>query len=80
VTEDTVSGDDFALVVASENDWVWDVDAVVAAIADNWPRAKVHDGHPVAGGTYRTCIDLPEAGGRGIQVAVNDSGTMISLQ
>jgi hypothetical protein len=74
-----VSGDEFALVVACETDWVWDLDAVVTAVAENWPQTAVHDGYPVPGSTYRAVLDIPETGGRGIQAALDDSGKMVSL-
>ncbi len=34
-----MAGDDFTLVMASETDWAWDLDAVVAAPRPSrWPR------------------------------------------
>jgi len=76
-----VAGDDFALVVVGDTDWRWDVDAVLAAIAATWPPARIHDGYPVQGSTFRAAVDVPDLpGDRGIQVGLHDSGKMISLQ
>ena len=71
----------FALVVASETDWAWDLDAVVAAVAATWPQAKIYHGNPVEGSSFRGCLDLPDPpDGRGVQIALDDSGKMISLR
>src|SRR6266540_2895292 len=76
-----MAGDDFTLVMASETDWAWDLDAVVAALASTWPQAKIYDGYPVEGSTFRAHLDLPDPpDGRGIQIALDDSGKMISLR
>lgn len=76
-----MAGDDFALVVVGNTDWTWDLDAIVSAVAATWPRAKIHDRHPVEGSTFRAYLDLPDPlGGRGVQVALDDSGQLISLQ
>ncbi len=76
-----MAADDFALVVASETDWAWDIDAVVAAVAAAWPQAKLYDGYPIEGSTLRAYLDLPDpADGRGLQVALDDSGKLLSLK
>jgi hypothetical protein len=76
-----VAVDDFTLVVVSEIDWTWNLDAVVAAIAATWPQADIHDGYPLAGSTFRVFAYLPDArAGRNMEVALDDSGRMISLE
>ena len=76
-----MAGDDFALVVVGDTDWTWDLDAVLAAIAATWPLAKIYDGYPVQGSTFRAEVDLPDPpDDRGIQVGLDDSGRMISLE
>jgi hypothetical protein len=76
-----VAGDDFALAVVGDTDWTWDLDAVLAAIAATWPLAKIYDDYPVQGSTFRAEVDLPDPpDDRGIQVGLDDSGRMISLE
>jgi hypothetical protein len=75
-----VAGDDFALVVVGDTDWAWDLDAVVAAVAATWPQATIHDHYPVQGSTFRAYLDLPDTPGGGVQVALDDSGKLISLR
>ncbi len=76
-----MAGDDFALVVVGDTDWTWDLDAVLAAIAATWPLAKIYDGYPVQGSTFRAEVDLPDPpDDHGIQVGLDDSGKMISLE
>ncbi len=58
-----------------------DLDAVVAAVAATWPQAKIHDGYPVPEQHLSCYLDLPDPpDGRGIQIALDDSGKMISLK
>jgi hypothetical protein len=67
--------------VTSDTDWAWDLDAVVAAIAATWPQASIHDGHPIQGSIFRAYLDLPDPpDSRGIQVAFNDLGKLISFR
>ena len=76
-----MAGDDFILVVVGETDWTWDIDAIVAAIASTWPQADIRDGYPLAGSTFRVFAYLPDArAGRNMEVALDDSGRMISLE
>ncbi len=66
--------------VTSDTDWAWDLDAVVAAIAATWPQASIHDGYPIQGSIFRAYLDLPDPpDSRGIQVAFNDLGKLISF-
>jgi hypothetical protein len=76
-----VAGDDFVLVVVGDTGWAWDLDAVAAAVAATWPQATIHDHYPVEGSTFRAYLDLPDPpGGGGVQVALDDSGKLISLR
>jgi hypothetical protein len=52
----------------------------VTAVAAAWPQAKIYDHYPIEGSTFRAYLDLPDPpGDRGIQVALDNSGKMISL-
>jgi hypothetical protein len=76
-----VSVNDFALVVVGDTHWAWDLDAVAAAIASTWPDAQIRDGYPLSGSTYRVFAYIPDARtGREIEVGLDDSGKMISLE
>lgn len=76
-----MSVDHFALVVANQTDWAWDLDAVLAAITDAWPDAQVRDGYPLAGSSLRAFVYLPDPrAGREMAVSLEESGQMISLE
>jgi hypothetical protein len=76
-----MAGDDFTLVVVDETGWTWDLDAVVAAIASTWPQARISDNYPLPGSTFRLFAYLPDQqAGRDLEVALDDSGRMISLE
>jgi len=73
--------DHFTLVVASQTDWAWDLDAVLAAIASTWPDAHIRDGYPLAGSSFRAFAYLLDTrAGREMAVALEESGQMISLE